>query len=760
MQNIINRKCLIAILGIAFYTLTSISDVGAQVSTIYDFNRANDILVQNEHNDTLKFPFAGGLNSCQFANLDINLDGIDDLLVFDRHGNKILPFIIIPSLPVEYRFAPEYSNLFPKIEHWMQTVDYNRDGKKDIFCYTTGGIKAYRNDSDGKLKFTLVTQPFLLSLQGTTLTNILITYADYPALVDVDKDGDMDVLTFWGLGSFVEWHRNTSMERFGHADSLTFIKASSCWGRFAEGKEDNEIIFDTCSAYAIKRSENNILLNDPKHTGSTLLIHDMNGDGLPDITIGDVDYSSLLHLTNGGTLANAKMLTQTANFPNTSDPVNLNTFPAAMLVDVDNDGKKDLVVSPFDPSLTKGENYKSISVYKNESILSQPNYQLVSKSFLQDEMIDLGSGAYPVFFDYNKDGLMDILVGNYGYYDTCIYTPETGLQCSYVGQVALLLNVGTKSKPAFRITDRNIAKLDALQMQSLIPAIADMDGDGDADLICGNSKGKFVYCENIAPQGQPAEFKLVDPAWQSIDVGDFSAPQLLDVDKDGLIDLVSGKRNGSLSFYKNIGSAQSASFILVTESFGGVDVTNPQLSNYGYSVPCFYKNPDGKTMLLIGSEYGEISAFDQIDGNLNGNFRFLGTFSSIKEGLRSSIAVGNLNNDTLADMVVGNYSGGIGVFTGKPGHILSTEKPIQAFEMVLHIAPNPACKEVEINVNTDVKLKPEEIRILGMDGKTIRKFSDSNLPLKMDISDFRNGIYIVMIQTNKGIIKGKLIVCR
>ena len=32
-------------------------------------------------------------------------------------------------------------------------------------------------------------------------------------------------------------------------------------------------------------------------------------------------------------------------------------------------------------------------------------------------MIELGNGAFPTFYDYNNDGLQDLIIGNYGYHD-------------------------------------------------------------------------------------------------------------------------------------------------------------------------------------------------------------------------------------------------------------------------------------------------------------------------------------------------------
>lgn len=730
----------------------------AQLSAIHAYNRIDTVLVMSETNDTLRYPFAGGLNSCQLMNIDMNLDGIDDLLVFDRHGNRLLPFLVSAASTPGLVFSPDLVSSLPSVEQWIQTLDYNNDGKKDIFTYTTGGIKVFRNDSDSQLRFTQVTKPFLLSQQGSTLTNILVTSVDYPAIADIDSDGDYDVLSFWGLGSFIEWHRNTSVERFGNADSLTFERSSSCWGHFAEGNEDNTIVLDTCVANGGKKS---FTLNsdDPKHTGSTMLVQDMNADGLPDITLGDVDFSTLILLTNGGTAADARMVSATTNYPNSLHPVKLTTFPAAMLADVNNDGKRDLLVSSFDPSLIKGDNYTSIHLYLNNGSNVHPDFVFVTKSFIQDQMLDMGSGAYPLLFDYNGDGLMDLLVGNYGYSDTCIYDPLTGLQCTFISKIALLINEGTKLKPQFRLIDRNIANLDLLQMQSLIPAMADMDGDGDMDLVCGNSKGKFVYCENNALPGQPAHFELVDPAWHGIDAGDFSAPQLFDLDNDGLTDLICGKRNGTLSFYKNTGTLQEARFTLVTELLGGVDVTDTERTNYGYSVPCFYKQKANETLLFVGSEFGEVYVYDQINNNLEGTFRLIGALPGLPSGLRSGITIGNLNNDTLTDLLVGNYSGGLGLFYGKPEKVFGINDAIPASTAKLVITPNPASDKVSVSVISDLPIRNKSMAIKSVDGKVIRLYPETEFPFLLDISAFANGIYLVLVQTNLGLVSGKFVVC-
>jgi hypothetical protein len=113
---------------------------------------------QNLLDSPLEYPWAGGLNSPQFGKIDINLDGIKDLVIFDRQGNRILPFINdgIPD-SVCYSFHPELASLFPAMHDWVFFYDYDCDGKEDIFTYGNGSIRVFHNISDTVLKFELVT---------------------------------------------------------------------------------------------------------------------------------------------------------------------------------------------------------------------------------------------------------------------------------------------------------------------------------------------------------------------------------------------------------------------------------------------------------------------------------------------------------------------------------------------------------------------------------------------------------------------------
>ena len=113
-----------------FISLILTLSLNAQMS----LNRDTVNLKIKENSVYFKSPFAGGINAGQFSEIDLNLDGIMDLIVFDKSGNKIIPFI---NNGLDYIFAPIYRENFPKNLHdWLLLADYNCDGKNDIFTYS------------------------------------------------------------------------------------------------------------------------------------------------------------------------------------------------------------------------------------------------------------------------------------------------------------------------------------------------------------------------------------------------------------------------------------------------------------------------------------------------------------------------------------------------------------------------------------------------------------------------------------------------
>jgi hypothetical protein len=726
--------------------------------TSFAQHSTHDIRVLDETNSFYAYPWAGGMNSMQFGAIDMNMDGIKDLIAFDREGNRKMCFINhgTPNT-IGFSYHPEYSGLFPELYDWAIFADYNMDGKNDIFTYSPGyaSMMVYQNVSDETLKFKRVVYPYLTSYQGGGYVNIYVTYADYPGISDIDNDGDLDILTFWGLGSFVEMHQNMSMEKYGVPDSLDFEQVTYCWGHFAESDESNELYLDTCLFSAHMNIPGR---DDLRHTGSTFLLLDLDADDDKDLLLGDVDYPGLFALMNGGNSEEAFITSVDRLFPSAAEVIELFSMPAAAYIDVNNDAKNDLIVSPFDPSNTASEDKLSVLLYLNKGENNQPEFEFYTDDFLQSEMMDQGSGAYPVLFDWDSDGLFDLFIGNYGVYQYSYYE-NYFLRSVYRSRLTFYKNVGTSGNPVFQLTNNNFAGLWNEDLLGIFPAFGDLNGDGNTDLLVGNVKGNLLYLRNDGDS-----FTLADEIYFDIDVGEFSTPQLFDLDKDGKTDLLIGEKGGNINYYRNTGTNNQPDFIFITDSLGKINVTDPMYSLFGYSTPWFFRNNQNETQLIVGSEQGQIFYFTNIDGNLEGKFTLSDDLNNLLDttnisfdrGMRTGASIADISQNGAFEMIVGNYSGGLEYFNGSADVSPGFNENLAGGNIIIY--PNPA--GLSITIESD---GPEikSISIFDMAGQLLfqKNLVSANIQLfSVDVSQFKKGVYMVQCTTQKGRIHQKLII--
>ena len=122
-------------------------------------------------------------------------------------------------------------NNFPQnLENWVLLVDYNQDGKEDIFTSTSNAIALFTNISSENLEFEFT--KILTTDSGFGPTNLYVDGVDLPAIVDIDNDCDIDVLSFNYDGTYVELHQNKSMELYGVCSAIDLYKTDNCWGNF------------------------------------------------------------------------------------------------------------------------------------------------------------------------------------------------------------------------------------------------------------------------------------------------------------------------------------------------------------------------------------------------------------------------------------------------------------------------------------------------------------------------------------------------
>ena len=709
------------------------------------FTRNDSISVQIG-TDTLAMPWIGGHNFCQFSDIDLNFDGIKDLFVFDRTGDKITTYINngTPN-KVDYVFSDQYASKFPKMYSWAILLDYNCDGKEDIMTYAmpVAGIKVWLNTSSGgNLTFTLE-KNYIKSNYNPSVSNLYVSQVDIPAIEDIDHDGDVDVLTYDFSGVVIEYHKNLSVENGYGCDSLIFqLDPNGCWGNFSENANNCSINLNQSCRMSFPHEIPPMYETGKSHSGSCILCLDMDADKDKDIIVGDVSCCNMTLLTNGGDTSAANMTAFEDSFPANTKFVQMGIFPCGYSADVNNDGKRDFLVSPNQPNTSLDK--ESIWYYQNINSDSTPVFSYVKDNFLQDEMIDVGEGAYPVLFDYNSDGLIDLLVSNSQQVsDSCLANASYNMDA--------FKNIGTSTNPFFILDTNDFASLSAQlpSVTNLYPTFGDLDNDGDADMMIGDYSGKLFYFTNTAGAGNPCNFVLTQSAYPDgggnpIDVGLYAAPQLIDMNRDSLLDLVIGEKSGNLNYYENSGTKFSPLFFFMTDSFGKVKTAS--IPGYGYSIP-FMFDYYGKYKLFSGRNDGNIFAYDSIDGNLNGSFVLSDSaLGNIHAGLRSAVTGADINGDLSMDLMVGNFCGGVSFYKGFDSLLTNIQTHEPSFNF--SVFPNPANDLFSFSFSENVSGRLTVLNSLGeiLIASTIK----NSYSYLLNVKSLSNGVYVLRFCSSAG----------
>lgn len=696
----------------------------------------------NEKNERLSKAFAGGMLYPRFAALDMNNDGLEDILSIDYSNFELAVFIAAKENGgVTYRFDNRYADLIPNLYAWIITYDYDHDGKKDLFTYASSGaaLSVYRNVSDANgVNFQLVAQE-LKYRDGFFDYSVRVITNDIPVIEDIDGDGDMDILTFDNAGANVTFYQNQGVELHGNADTLDFLVATDCWGRFQEEDSTHLIRFAPTCLFDKARGNS-------KHQGSNMLALDSDEDGDMDILLSDVDYEYVTLLENGwnpNSVAGHNRDTIIAAYPEYPKPASFEVpvFPSLNYLDVDNDGVRDLLLAP---SHSKGT-FLTVNtwLYKNHGKDNKPDFRLEEYGFLQKDMLDLGEFSRPQFFDYDGDGDQDLFVG--------APLPQIENQIdSVVYRIVLFENTGTSSQASFKFKDNDYLGLSKLGLVSFSHAFGDANNDGTIDLLLGTLRGRVTYFSNKNAPNMAADFRTKRTGFMKVDVMGQGTPQVYDVNGDGKNDLLVGDELGYLSYYEWSNDTLS----LKDSTFGGVELPIDSLG--GYAVPVIGDfDKDGKNELIVSAAGGEVFFYDDIDLTKK---KFPSTrvihnditdwYAGEDLGSNTHLSTVDLDGDGLHELVVGGRRGGLLFY--EPDFILydaisedHTDKP------TLKLYPNPNIGAFSIGGEWLGK-ESSVLRIYGLDGRT-HTTQKLNGESTIRLEHLPKGMYMAIVTLNSGL---------
>lgn len=183
---------------------------------------------------------------------------------------------------------------------------------------------------------------------------------------------------------------------------------------------------------------------------------------------------------------------------------------------------------------------------RNDGTDAAPRWAAPRQIEAGGQLIETAGWPAPNLADFDRDGDLDLICGE------------------FLDQLTWFENIGTRRKPVFaagrRLTHRGSPI--ALDLEMIFPQAVDWNGDGDVDLLVGDEDGRVALLENTGrvrnrvPQFLPPRY--FQQKADELKFGALATPCGFDWDGDGDIDLLSGNTAGHIGYFENLSGPRVA----------------------------------------------------------------------------------------------------------------------------------------------------------------------------------------------------------
>lgn len=303
-------------------------------------------------------------------------------------------------------------------------------------------------------------------------------------------------------------------------------------------------------------------------------------------------------------------------------------------VDYDGDQVLDLVVGIEDWSVygwddawnaagewTTGPLHGFVMVFRNQGTNAEAKYAEPSLIHAGEKVLDVFGCPSPNFVDFDGDGDLDLLCGE------------------FLDRFTYFQNVGTRQSPKYRAGERVFSTSGnelAMDLQMIVPVAIDWNRDGQCDLIVGDEDGRVAFVQNsgqLDSRGVPL-FESPRYFQQQADTlksGALATPCPFDWDNDGDIDILSGNTAGYIEWFENLGRNDLGAIHWAAAKKLEVDgkpfrvmagengsIQGPAEAKWGYTTftICDW-NRDGLADIVFNSIWGKIEWLENVGSRGN-----------------------------------------------------------------------------------------------------------------------------------------------
>jgi hypothetical protein len=247
-------------------------------------------------------------------------------------------------------------------------------------------------------------------------------------------------------------------------------------------------------------------------------------------------------------------------------------------VDFNGDGSVDLMVgvgdwteyvwdNAYDTSghWTNGPLRGFVYYIRNSGTTAAPKYESPTKVMAGDKPVEVFGWPSPNFADFDGDGDLDLLCGEF--LDGFTYFENIGTRTApkYAPgrRLTVAPGVNQPTYPAAWLAIKESANLPGsprpltMDLEMITPTAMDWDKDGDLDLIVGDEDGRVAFIENTGsftadhtPQFLPPRYFQQEA--DDVKFGALATPFGCDWDGDGDTDIISGNTAGYIAFFENL----------------------------------------------------------------------------------------------------------------------------------------------------------------------------------------------------------------